>query len=174
MLNELRLIADILKPLLFVLLTLHGLSYVPKPMPITDGIVSNVQTTEPIEPIKVDIPKEVKPATAIENKKPVVKPTPVKTYVVTGNKQDWLRQAGIAESDWRYVDYIVHKESTWNPQAVNKSSGACSLVQALPCSKIGSEWRNPVTALKWQKQYVAERYGGYAQAYSFWLVNNWY
>jgi len=95
-------------------------------------------------------------------------------YALEGDKYTWMGQAGIAESDWEYVDFIVQKESSWNPEAVNKSSGACSLVQALPCSKIGNDWRNPVTALKWQKKYVENRYGGYKQAYDFWQKNHWY
>lgn len=93
---------------------------------------------------------------------------------VSGSKYDWMRQAGIPESEWQYVDYIVSKESSWNPNAVNKSSGACSLVQSLPCSKIGANWRDPVVALKWQAKYVKDRYGGYRQAHAFWLKNHWY
>lgn len=93
---------------------------------------------------------------------------------VSGSKYDWLSQAGVPQSDWQYADYIISKESGWNPNAVNKSSGACSLAQSLPCSKIGPDWRNPVTAIKWQYGYVKARYGGYAGAYQFWLVNKWY
>jgi len=92
----------------------------------------------------------------------------------SGSKHDWMRAAGIPESQWQYVDYIVSKESSWNPNAINKSSGACSLAQSLPCSKIGPNWRDPVVALKWQYNYVSQRYGGYAGAYSFWQKNSWY
>lgn len=92
----------------------------------------------------------------------------------TGTKYDWMRAAGIPESQWQYVDYIVGRESGWNPRAVNSSSGACGLVQALPCSKLGANWADPVHALKWQYSYVQSRYGGYAGAYSFWLSNHWY
>lgn len=92
----------------------------------------------------------------------------------SGDKYTWLRAAGIPESEWPAVDYIVTRESSWNPLAVNASSGACSLVQALPCSKIPGDWRDPVNALKWQKQYVEARYGGYWGAYNFWKVNHWY
>lgn len=122
-------------------------------------------------------PKAKKQAEPKPKAKPkaVVKPKRAEPkYQVTGNKQDWLRQAGIPESQWKYVDYIVSKESSWNPLAVNKSSGACSLAQALPCSKIPGDWRNPVNALKWQYGYVKDRYGGYAQAYAFWTANSWY
>lgn len=92
----------------------------------------------------------------------------------SGTKYDWMRAAGISESDFQYVDYIVNRESSWNPSAVNRSSGACGLVQALPCSKLGPNWQDPVVALKWQKKYVEQRYGGYAGAYNFWQRNHWY
>lgn len=92
----------------------------------------------------------------------------------SGGKYDWMAAAGIPERDWKYVDYIVSRESGWNPSAVNRSSGACGLVQALPCSKLGSNWRDPVHALRWQHNYVKSRYGGYAGAYSFWTRNHWY
>lgn len=85
-----------------------------------------------------------------------------------------MRAAGIPEDQWVYVDYIVSRESSWNPNAVNPSSGACSLVQALPCSKIGPNWRDPVVALRWQYAYVKGRYGGYQQAYQFWVANHYY
>jgi hypothetical protein len=101
-------------------------------------------------------------------------PAPTVTRTISGSKSDWMKSAGIPESEWQYVDFIVARESSWNPNAVNASSGACSLAQALPCSKIGGDWRDPVVALKWQYNYVNGRYGGYKGAYDFWLANNWY
>jgi hypothetical protein len=118
------------------------------------------------------------PLTSEQVEKPVEQPKPAPTPVpkpqVTGTKYDWLRQAGVPESDWQYADYIVSREASWNPNALNKSSGACSLAQALPCSKIKGDWRDPIVALKWQYQYVTSRYGSYYQAYQFWKVNHWY
>ena len=101
-------------------------------------------------------------------------PAPAPARVITGGKRDWMSAAGIPESDWQYVDYIVAKESSWNPNALNPSSGACGLAQALPCSKISGDWRDPVNALRWQHNYVKARYGSYQGAYEFWIVNNWY
>ena len=96
-------------------------------------------------------------------------------YVGGGSKDQWLKASGIPESEWVYVDFIVSRESSWNPNATNASSGACGLAQALPCSKIGGAGGyDPVTALKWQKNYVQERYHGYAGAYAFWSANHWY
>ena len=85
-----------------------------------------------------------------------------------------MRAAGIPEAQWTYVDYIVSRESSWNPSARNPSSGACGLAQVYPCSKIGSSWDDPVASLKWQYNYVSSRYGGYQGAYNFWSRNHWY
>jgi soluble lytic murein transglycosylase-like protein len=94
---------------------------------------------------------------------------------ISGTKQEWMAAAGIPESDWQYVDFIVTRESTWNPNAVNSSSGACGLAQALPCAKTGcAQYNDPVCALRWQLGYVNAKYGGYAGAYSFWTKNHWY
>jgi uncharacterized protein YabE (DUF348 family) len=94
-------------------------------------------------------------------------------YTGGGTKSDWLAASNIAEADWGYADYLVTRESGWNPNAVNKSSGACGLPQALPCSKLGPNWNDPVVALNWMNTYVG-RYGGWAGAYAFWLVHHWY
>lgn len=106
-----------------------------------------------------------------KNPAPTTTTSPTTT---SGTKYDWMRAAGIPERQWQYADYIVSRESGWNPRAVNPYSGACGLAQAYPCSKLGSRWYDPVVALKWQYNYVNERYGGYAGAYNFWVRNRWY
>lgn len=143
---------------------------------INKQVIAEVKTEKPV--------KAVKKAKSQPRKKATVKKTPKKslevvekpkpTPVITGNKTVWMKQAGIPQDQWVYVDYIVSRESSWNPLAVNASSGACSLAQSLPCSKIPGDWRDPVNALKWQFGYVTARYGGYAGAYNFWVANHWY
>lgn len=96
-----------------------------------------------------------------------------KVNLPPGSHTDWMRAAGIAESDFGYVEYLIQRESGWNPSAVNRSSGACGLVQALPCAKLGPNWDDPITALAWGNKYVG-RYGGWAGAYDFWVKNHWY
>lgn len=100
--------------------------------------------------------------------------TPQRTYTGGGNKEAWMAAAGIPQSEWWAVDSIVSRESSWNPNAVNPNGGACGLAQALPCSKMGPNWSDPVVALKWQYNYVTQRYGGYPQAVAFWNANHWY
>lgn len=96
-------------------------------------------------------------------------------YTGGGAPAEWMAAAGIPESDWGYVDMIVSRESGWNPNATNASSGACGLVQALPCSKVpGGNGYDPVANLMWGHGYATGRYGGWAQAAAFWQANHWW
>ena len=96
----------------------------------------------------------------------------------SGSKADWMRAAGINDSDFGYVDYIISHESGWNYRAVNRSSGAYGLPQSLPAGKLasaGADWRdNPVTQLRWAHNYAVGRYGSWEAAYHFWTVNHWW
>ncbi len=107
---------------------------------------------------------------------------PVEQIVVigqnlSGSRGDVIR-AGIAASDYPYVDYIVSRESRWNPTAMNSSSGAYGLCQALPGSKMataGSDWQtNPITQLKWCDGYATGRYGSWYAAYQHWVSHHWW
>lgn len=98
----------------------------------------------------------------------------VAPYTGGGSKDEWLTAAGIPRDMWGYADAIVQKESGWNPNAVNASSGACGLAQALPCSKVPGNPYNPVDSLRWMNGYVNGRYGGWQGAYNFWQANRWY
>lgn len=96
-------------------------------------------------------------------------------YTGGGSPAEWMAAAGIPQSDWGYVDFIVSKESGWNPNATNSSSGACGLVQALPCSKVpGGNGYDPVANLTWANGYAVGRYGSWAGAYAFWTSNHWW
>lgn len=96
-----------------------------------------------------------------------------KVELPPGSHEDWMRMAGISSDDFGYVNFLVSRESGWNPNSVNKSSGACGLPQALPCSKLGSNWNDPIHALQWMSSYV-NRYGGWKGAYDFWQSHHWY
>lgn len=94
-------------------------------------------------------------------------------YTGGGTKSEWLAASGINSAYWGYVDAIVSRESGWNPNATNASSGACGLAQALPCSKVPGNGYNPIDSLRWMNTYVS-RYGGWEGAYNFWQANHWY
>ncbi len=95
-------------------------------------------------------------------------------YTGGGSRTEWLTAAGIPQADWGNAEWLVQKESGWNPNAKNKSSGACGLAQALPCSKLGDEWNNPVVALTWMQSYVIGRYGSWDNAVAHSKLKGWY
>ena len=78
-----------------------------------------------------------------------------------------------ADACW---DRLIFVESDWNPNAVNRTSGACSLAQALPCSKIKGDWTDPEIALKWMEEYIENRYGSTCNALRAWesRTPHWY
>lgn len=130
------------------------------------------------------------PLEKLPDPKPEPKPEPTKSpesadaaaaapaapprYEGGGSPAEWMAAAGIAEADWGYVDFIAQKESGWNPNATNPSSGACGLIQALPCSKVPGSGYNPVDNLRWANGYATDRYGSWAGAYAFWTSNHWW
>jgi uncharacterized protein YabE (DUF348 family) len=98
---------------------------------------------------------------------------------LTGGKAEWLAAAGINPSDYYAVDYIMNRESHWNPAAVNAggciglgqrcpSGGGNALISACP------NWQNdPACQLRHFSAY-ASRYGGWQGAYNAWQVQGWW
>ena len=79
------------------------------------------------------------------------------------------------EENWSAFDNIVQRESGWNPNSINKKSGACGLFQFVPCSKGGNAYK---TDYKVQVdkgiQYISSRYGTPNEAWDFWQKHHWY
>lgn len=117
---------------------------------------------------------------SIVTKEPVDEQVKVgmKVDLPAGTHNDWMARAGISSSDYGYVNYIIERESHWNPLAKNRSSGATGLCQALPGNKMasaGSDWAtNPITQLRWCNSYAVGRYGSWAKAYQFWTTHHWW
>lgn len=104
---------------------------------------------------------------------PVAPPAPPQ-YTGGGSPEAWMSAAGIAPADWGYVDFIASRESGWNPNATNPTSGACGLIQAYPCSKVPGSGYDPIDNLTWANGYAVGRYGSWASAYDFWVSNHWW
>ncbi|MBU7599114.1 lytic transglycosylase domain-containing protein [Streptomyces sp. P38-E01] len=89
-----------------------------------------------------------------------------------------MAQQIVGGGQFQCFSNIVQRESTWNYQASNPSSGAYGLVQALPGTKMasaGADWRtNPATQIKWGVNYMNDRYGSPCGAWEFWQANHWY
>ncbi|MER7729866.1 aggregation-promoting factor C-terminal-like domain-containing protein [Streptomyces erythrochromogenes] len=101
---------------------------------------------------------------------------PQSSYTVAQVKA--IAQQMVPAGQFQCFSKIINQESTWNYLAVNKSSGAYGLVQALPGSKMasaGADWRtNPATQIKWGLNYMEDRYGSPCAAWTFHQANGWY
>ncbi|ANB08306.1 hypothetical protein SAM40697_4348 [Streptomyces ambofaciens] len=101
----------------------------------------------------------------------------VQSSYSTSQIQAMARQM-VPSGQWQCFSNIVDHESSWNYQAVNPSSGAYGLFQALPAGKYssaGADWRtNPATQIKWGLNYMDSRYGSPCDAWAFWQNNHWY
>ncbi|GGS78974.1 hypothetical protein GCM10010206_46800 [Streptomyces cinerochromogenes] len=102
---------------------------------------------------------------------------PTQSSYTVAQIQAMARQM-VAGGQYQCFSNIVDHESSWNYRAVNASSGAYGLFQALPGSKMasaGADWQtNPATQIKWGLNYMNSRYGSPCQAWSFWQANHWY
>lgn len=88
----------------------------------------------------------------------------------SGNCDSWKAQAGIPNT--HATRTLINNESGCRWWAVNPTSGACGIPQAYPCSKLPCPLTEAgaVCQLKWMKAYVAERYGTWEKALSFWYA----
>ena len=94
----------------------------------------------------------------------------VATVAVNGTCASWIAAAGV--TDVTNAMILINRESGCNPNAVNRSSGACGIPQALPCSKLGTS--DPVAQILWMQNYVFARYGSWANAVAFHNSHGWY
>ncbi|MGR6968348.1 aggregation-promoting factor C-terminal-like domain-containing protein [Streptomyces cynarae] len=102
---------------------------------------------------------------------------PVQSSYTVAQIQAMARQM-VATDQFQCFSNIVDHESGWNYHAVNASSGAYGLFQALPAGKYasaGADWQtNPATQIKWGLNYMNTSYGSPCKAWSFWQANHWY
>jgi hypothetical protein len=70
------------------------------------------------------------------------------------------------------------RESGWNPSAVNPSSGAYGIPQALPASQLasaGANWQTSATTqIEWGLKYIQGRYGTPCGAWAHEEADGWY
>ena len=85
---------------------------------------------------------------------------------------------GWSTADFNCLVALWNKESKWNPNAYNSSSGAYGIPQALPASKMataGTDYRtNYKTQINWGLNYISSRYGSPSAAWSHSKSKGWY
>ncbi|MCS4483944.1 ubiquitin-like domain-containing protein [Gleimia sp. 6138-11-ORH1] len=91
---------------------------------------------------------------------------PIPTY--SGTDPRTLARPLVSAKGWGDDQYqcllvLWERESNWNPNAQNPSSGAYGIPQSLPGNKMasaGADWQtNPVTQITWGLGYIQNRYG---------------
>jgi len=85
---------------------------------------------------------------------------------------------GWGDGEFQCLDSLWQKESGWSYTAMNGSSGATGIPQALPGSKMatmGADWQtNAATQIAWGLDYISRSYGSPCSAWSHSQAVNWY
>jgi len=76
--------------------------------------------------------------------------------------------------NWEDAAQLEAMEGGFDPKAINPTSGACGLPQALPCKKMGCSLTDIDCQLDWMKKYIGDRYGTVDEALKFRIANKWY
>lgn len=89
-----------------------------------------------------------------------------------------LPSYGWGAEQFRCLDLLWTRESSWRADAYNASSGAYGIPQSLPGSKMasaGADWRtNAATQINWGLSYISGRYGTPCAAWAHSEAVNWY
>ena len=126
--------------------------------------------------------KKVKSAKKKVVKKKATKKTKYNYRYNVGEIQSYAHSLvlsyGWSEQDYQYLVLLWNRESSWNPNAVNKKSGACGIPQSLPCRKMaseGSDYRtNYKTQVRWGLNYIKARYNTPSKAWEHSQQKGWY
>jgi uncharacterized protein YabE (DUF348 family) len=112
------------------------------------------------------------------------------TIDINGDKSAIMAAAGIASSDYAYVNFIVSHESGWcatkaqgehycpavpDNQFTSNGYGLCQSTPGSKMATAGADWAtNPITQLHWCSGYAQRAYGSWGNAYNHWLsTHNW-
>ena len=85
---------------------------------------------------------------------------------------------GWSEYDFECLVKLWNKESGWNPNSHNSSTGAHGIPQALPASKMASKgsdyYTNGYTQIRWGLEYIKGRYSSPSAAWAHFQSKGWY
>lgn len=123
----------------------------------------SVKTVE--APVAVSVPEVAQ--SIVSTPQPVIQP-------YNGSHEDMMAAAGISPNDYTNVEWTINKESSWNVNSAEPTTGACGLAQELPCGKSGCSRLDGICQLRWADQYVKNRYGTWANEVAFHQANNYY
>ena len=91
---------------------------------------------------------------------------------------DLVAGRGWGQGEFDCLVALWNRESGWDVNAYNPSSGAGGIPQSLPASKMasaGADWEtNPATQIKWGLGYIEGRYGSPCSAWAHSENVGWY
>lgn len=142
-------------------------------------VIRNVITGKPITEnvTHIEIAQEYKPYQADGSGTPAT--------TLTGNKalgQQLAATYGWGTGlEWQALEELWTKESSWNNKAINFTSGAYGIPQALPPTKMPTAAQAPPTGtsdasaqITWGLSYIDSRYRSPIFALAHHKQNNWY
>ena len=152
--------------------------------PVMARDLTGIELARKVTKIKVKkkkVSKKYKSVKKKTSKKKYVKvPKRVRTNVgeIQAYAHNMIFEYGWTEEDYQALVLLWYRESSWNPNARNKKSGACGIPQALPCRKMASEGKdyltNYRTQVRWGLKYIANRYGNPSNAWKHSQWKGWY
>lgn len=146
--------------------------------------LSDKVTRKPVDRVIVEgtkerpVVEETVAETSVESSGTPEPSAPVPAGSVKEIGQQMAAARGWTGQEWTCLELLWERESGWNHQAANPSSGAYGIPQALPGSKMGSagaDWAtNPATQIEWGLGYIADRYGTPCGAWGHSESVGWY
>ncbi len=89
-----------------------------------------------------------------------------------------LHRFGWGQGQFRYLNLLWSRESSWRVHAYNLYSGAYGIPQAVPGSRMsaaGPRWETSArTQIRWGLEYISERYGSPHAAWNHEVASGWY
>lgn len=131
----------------------------------TAAIPEHTQPLAKITPLALKITPVIHPLQIKVSAVVVPSPRPAYTPVTTNG-------ATINCGDNTYAHFIYMHESGCRTNAIGPN-GPCGLGQALPCSKLPCSLSDYKCQNNWFNNY-AQKYGGWAGAYTYWVAHNYW
>ena len=155
-----------------ILITFSGVLLVCSPIELINNSVSAKNATTIVKKISAKKSKIKRKIAKKVQKRKIYNKNTIKLYA-----HNLVLQYGWTEYDYECLVKLWNRESSWNPYAVNKKSGACGIPQANPCSKAtkGTNYKtNWKTQVKWGLNYIKKRYGSPSGAWEQSQRIGWY
>ncbi|AJC53962.1 peptidoglycan DD-metalloendopeptidase family protein [Streptomyces sp. 769] len=112
-----------------------------------------------------------------EPRQHTVQPAPKSPAVDDGTPKGYaksqLAKYGWSQSEFSALNQIWEHESSWDPNAVNPSSGAYGIPQALGHGHV-YDLGDYKAQIDWGLKYIKDAYGDPSAAWVFWQNHNWY